>query len=261
MASIDYIMKRIEGKEKEIAKLTKKLERIHKAQATNWEVNPYWYSEYDLKYTTRDLEDAKRMLEDYKAKLATETEKANSRNVKAIIEFLEAWKARVEKFYGERFAKYPAALEQYQEDMKQFDLDYYEERKLKKEKYLEWLDYNERRSAVKEAFQMRFGFLDPYISRKYNPETQRYDLWQMDEEKLAKDLKEDANRKYDNIIERTNEICGTIKDAAGLKVGDKGELDGYVIGERGTAHVHTIGAGGYNIQCFHFRVLVHELKK
>ena len=79
-------------------------------------------------------------------------------------------------------------------------------------------------------------------------------------ERFERDIKNEADRKYDNIIERTNEIVGTIRDASGLEVGDKGELDGYVVGDRGTAHVHTIGAGGYNIQCYHFRVLVHEIR-
>lgn len=260
MASIEFLNKRIEGKEKEIAKLEKKLERIYKAQATNWEDNPYYYHESDIKWTTRDLDNARKSLADYRAKLVAETEKANSRNVKAIVEFLENWKNQTEKFYLDTFKKYPAAYRQYTEDMKEFKLDYFEERKLKRENFAEWKEYNERRRSVKEAFESRFGFLAPYVERVLNHETYRYDLWGFDNLKLQKDLKEDADRKYDNIIERTNEIVGTIKDAAGLKVGYKGELDGYVIGERGKAHIQTIGAGGYNIQRFHFRVLVHEVK-
>ena len=75
MASIEYINKRIEGKEKEIEKLTKKLGRIQKAQATNWEVNPYYYHESDLKYCIRDLDSAKQALEDYKVQLQKEIER------------------------------------------------------------------------------------------------------------------------------------------------------------------------------------------
>lgn len=77
-------------------------------------------------------------------------------------------------------------------------------------------------------------------------------------EKLKKDLKDEADRKYDFIIERTNSIVGTITDASDLRVGDKGDLNGFIKGENGVAKVQTIGAGGYNIQCFHFRTLINR---
>ena len=80
-------------------------------------------------------------------------------------------------------------------------------------------------------------------------------------EKLERDVTAEYNRKYDNIVERASFYCGKIEDAAGLRVGGKGELDGIVIGNKGKCHIETIGAGGYNVQCFHFRVLVHEIKE
>mgnify|MGYP003300916058 CR=1 FL=1 len=113
MASIEFIQKRITGKEKELDKLNKKLERIQKAKATNWEVNPYYYSEYDLKYTIRDIEEAQKALEGYKAQLTAETEKANSRNVKVILDFLEMWKVLVKDFYKESLPKWIEAREAY----------------------------------------------------------------------------------------------------------------------------------------------------
>ena len=61
-------------------------------------------------------------------------------------------------------------------------------------------------------------------------------------------------------LKEINAIVGTITDARGLYVGNKGELNGIVIGDRGRARIETIGAGGYNIQCFHFRTLIHEIK-
>jgi hypothetical protein len=77
---------------------------------------------------------------------------------------------------------------------------------------------------------------------------------------MQNDLKEEYNRKYDYIIEKTNEIVGTITDASYLSVDANGNLNGYIIGDRGKANVNTIGAGGYNIQCYHFRTLIHEMK-
>ena len=259
MASIEYIKKRIEGKQKEIDKLTKKLERIHKAQATNWEVNPYYYHESDLRSANRDLEAARKALAQYEADLETANDKAASRNVPAITMFLDNWKKRMTEFYAKKFEAYPAARRQYDEDMRQFKMSYWEERKMQKERPDEWKEMNKAREAIKEAFGMRFDCLAPYIERCLNPETYCYDMWAFDNLKLEKDLTEEYNRKYDFIIERTNAIVKVITDASGLTVGDKGDLNGYIIGTNGTAKVQTIGAGGWNIQCFHFRTLINRV--
>lgn len=259
MASIEYITKRIEGKEKEIAKLTKKIERIEKAQASGWEDNPYYYSERDLRSATKDLAKANVALAKYRNDLEQEIHKANSRNIPAIIEFLETWKKTVTEFYIGTFREYPEALDQFRKDMKAYDLGYFEERKLSKENPEKYREYSEAKAQLKAEFNDRFGHIMPYIEREQNPET--YDMeWVFKSEKLAKDLQQEANRKYDFIIERTNAIVEEITDASNLKIGDKGDLNGYIIGTKGTAKVQTIGAGGYNIQCFHFRTLVNEVK-
>ena len=39
-----------------------------------------------------------------------------------------------------------------------------------------------------------------------------------------------------------------------------GDINGIIVGTEGKAKIQTIGAGGYNIQCFHFRTLIHEIK-
>ena len=157
MASIEFIQKRITGAETKLEKLNKKLERIQKAKASNWEVNPYYYHESDLKYTTRDIEEAQKALEGYKAQLEAENEKANSRNVKVILEFLEMWKTRVRQYYMSgleayyrdntavrtaytAYMKFPygtaerdEAQAKYKELSKQFRIDEYGEYESKKE--------------------------------------------------------------------------------------------------------------------------------
>ena len=254
MATIEYINKRIEGKEKEIDKLTKKLSRIEKAEATGWEVNPYYYSEYDKRHTIRDLDAAKEALEKYKAELQKETEKANSRNVEAILKFLENWKARMKEFYETSFPKYLKACEERDEANREYH---------EKTRYLSYKDpvrkeLSEEHDKQYEAFCARWSFIFPYVTRVLNKDRTAYEEV-LDIEKLVKDLKNEADAKYDDIIERTNKITGKITDATNLNVGAKGELNGYITGERGTAKVETIGAGGYNIQCYHFRTLIHKV--
>ena len=60
-----------------------------------------------------------------------------------------------------------------------------------------------------------------------------------------------------NLYNRVKEITGEVTDCSYLRWGGKC-LDGYIVGETGRAKVETIGAGGYNIQRYHLRVLVKE---
>lgn len=272
MASIEFIQKRIAGKEKEIDKLTKKIERIRKAEATGWEVNPYYYNESDLKWALRDLEEAQKGLADYKAQLAVEEEKAQSRNVPAILEFLEAWKKRVFEFYDadlrEAFAEQERIrkLSKIAADLNWGTPEYEEAHKAYEEaskaNYAKHHGYY-RPLTDEEKKQTRYRYTHKIKIRDGEWEYLRHYFQPTYEEsiaKLQKDLDEEANRKYDFIIERTTAITGKITDASGLRVGAKGDLNGYIIGEKGTAKVQTIGAGGYNIQCYHFRTLINEQK-
>ena len=268
MAGIEFITKRIEGKEKEIDKLTKKLARIRKAEATNWMVNPYYYHESDLKYTLRDIEVAQKALEDYKVQLIAENEKANSRNVPAIVDFLNGWKIRVISHFTNGLMEYYMEKDYVRDLYKKMGNAYYctantpeqiayeEARKTFRQRchgYYERKEFTNRWGKPDyQEVKVRDGEYE--WLRPYNGESTLEEALN----KLEKDLTKEWNRKYDFIIERTNEIVGKITDASNLKVGAKGDLNGYIIGTKGTAKVQTIGAGGHNIQCFHFRTLINE---
>ena len=113
MANVEYYEQRVVGKLAEIAKLEKKLARIIKAKESNWENNPYYYREDDLKYTNKDLDAARKALADYQAKLTAETEKDASRNIKAIIDFLDKWAERMYKAYENAYPRFLAAQQEY----------------------------------------------------------------------------------------------------------------------------------------------------
>lgn len=72
---------------------------------------------------------------------------------------------------------------------------------------------------------------------------------------------EDVDFKRIRFILRTFEITGSEITGARVYIDSaSGDVNGTITGTKGTAHVQTIGAGGYNIQCFHFRCLVRKDK-
>lgn len=269
MATIEFIQKRIAGKEKEIQKLNKKLERIRKVEAQNWEdPNPYYYHESDLKYTLRDIEEAQKALENYRSQLTSEQEKASSRNVPVIVEFLNSWRDRVTEFHTEKFKEYYDEKQQVSDLYSKVEDSFYSvtnsparqaydaAREIFHKKcygYFERQDFINRLGKpdhkdvkVKDG---EYEWLKPYINERTLDDAIA---------KFKKDVDREWARKYDFIIERTNAIVGQITDASNLKIGAKQDLNGFIIGTKGTAKVQTIDAGGYNIQCYHFRTLINK---
>lgn len=246
--TIETLLNRIAGKEKNIAKLEAKMGRILKAKETNWQVNPHYYDERDLRWTSRDLEEAKKDLEVLKANLLKEQEKANSRNVPAITEFLNEWEAKMVRYFMNEFEAYKEAKEEYNSRDREY-CNWLNSHRFHAEGLME---ERKRRRAEWKEYQKEFQAEWRHVMQFLHGDKGF-------EETMKRDISIEKDRKYDDIIERTNEITGKITDASKLKVGAKGDLNGFITGEHGTAKVTTIGAGGYNIQCFHFRTLIHRV--
>lgn len=240
---------RIEGAKKNIDKITKKLERVQVALGGG--KNPYFYIESDLGRTERELADAAAALAKWEAKGAKEDAEERELKIPAIEAFLETWKQKAAIYYKAALASL---------------LDYLADRKTKtkaliddckanglpasgatftaKEKSL-GLDYSSSQRHIKASFPALAVELRAYGKG-----------W---EERLETLLEREKNAKRQGLIVRVREIVGEVTDAAGLYVADDGEINGVVVGTQGKARVTTISAGGYNVQCFHFRVLVKAL--
>ena len=248
MASIEFIQKRITGKEKELEKLNKKLERIRKAEAFNWADghNPYYYNERDLKWCLKDIEAAKEALDGYMAQLATENDKANSRNVPAITEFLDAWKARCTEWYMRRYEAWKEAKVAYRKWLE--ECNYYKYVNNYRWKYDNrelWKEYQKEYDKKHADFRLAWNQIEKLAGEKCGYA-----------QAVENMLDADYRAKYDWLLDQVTGITGEITDAASLRVAETGELNGFITGKKGIAKVNTFSAGGWNIQCFHYRTKV-----
>lgn len=118
-----------------------------------------------------------------------------------------------------------------------------------------------------EDFENLRDSRNQYSEEEYKKELEKFDKvtfylmnmhpsWRIEE--LEKLLEEEKFKKLIDLTKRVNKICGKITNADDLLIGNRGDINGIIIGEKGKAEVRTIEAGGYNIHCFHFRVLIRE---
>ena len=115
--------------------------------------------------------------------------------------------------------------------------------------YKSWESYNARKD-IEKSFLRTWGFVYEYLSM-YNKT--------IDMERLERDYKYEADRKYNKFIEDAEYYVGEITAISGLSIGRNGDLNGFVVGTKGKAEVNTIAAEG-PIQRFHYRTLFKMAK-
>lgn len=198
----------------------------------------------------RDLGDAKATLNKYNEQLKKLEEFTNAEKIKVIWDFLTTWKEKAYNYIVKNVEEYFKLKQNYD----QAEDEYLE--KVKDE--IENAPFNKKMTvkvrlinAFKEKYYKNIDALTKEVYLSYG----RYD-----DEKLKKILDKDVQHKYTKFISQIEKKAGAIKDVTGLRIGLKGDINGYVIGDKSKVHVETITAGGYNIQCFHYRTLVNNIK-
>ena len=208
----------------------------------------------ELRYANRDLEEAKAQLENYKNMLEKETEKSNelqTNKVEVIWEFLLNWKEEVIDFWSTVEVEY---IQKYLELNKQSaDLHNNHYSLINSGEYTEET-YKKKAIELREKEKAARKNVNDLVYKFYNVGTQSLDM-----DSVNKFLDKEVEARYFKLINDVKKITGNITDARHLSISSKGDLNGYIVGELGTAKVQTIGAGGYNIQCFHYRTLVREV--
>lgn len=176
----------------------------------------------DIVNATKKLKEAERVLNDWKDKLQkaqNEEDLIESEVPQVVKEYLNNWKGLAYEWHLKRY-------EEYNEYIEEHGLSY---ENLKERKRL-------------------FGNI---IIEMY---------FQSDREKwLDVLLEKDKRNKILDLMARTKEVTGKIISANSLKIGINGGLNGIIEGKTGKVEIETIDAGGYNIQCYHYRVLVKKI--
>lgn len=273
----EQLQDRIQKTNAKIEKIEKRIKKWQNAQtreaflkADGWLLNlgrdeEYLWQDYlkncnrELDYAVQDLHDAQLLLDKYQNMLALEEAKDNEFNnnrIKVIWDFLLNYKEQVAQFIRENLS----VLDEYYEVNSQA-CDWYNNNRHKvyhgemtKEEYNRV--YNELLRREKELKSNIHPYTQECAKKDYIIEgSKRY----IDEKKLEEILLKDCKARYFQLVDEVTEITGVITDAKGLNI-HAGELNGIIIGEKGKAKVQTFSAGGWNIQCFHYRTRVDEVK-
>ena len=238
----------------------------------DWNKGPCFSEAYSA---YRDLGEARNTLANYKVQLEKLDNFENEEKIEAIWNFLCAWEQNAYNWYLENAKKYFDLKCNYSNAKATWKNEYLtrepEPSKEDAKVYSTWRwNYHRAEERFTEAYFQKINALTTDITSinghygEYDENYNRpyiYDSYTVDTEKLAKVLSEEKSKKYVDLVKRVTVVVGNIVDASDLHIGKKnGEINGIVIGDKSRARVETISAGGYNIVCFHYRVLVHEIR-
>lgn len=248
-----------------------------------WDLCDYEDKLEAIESNKKKLKETEETLKKLNNLLAVEKEKKdNINNVvpKCVIDYLEGWKLKVKDYFirvaNEYITLYNKEYEVTEEELKAL----YEYRNIKdnvtgkrvKQLYNVYSDEDIKDIIEnKSSYAIRVAksrIKSRYIKLFENSHTQA-DLMIINKiveyyefvniEKLDKILDDEIETKKEMFINRVSAVVGIIKDMKDFNIGANGEINGIAIGDKTKAKVTTIIAGGYNIQCEHFRVLVNEI--
>lgn len=210
------------------------------------------------------LNKKQKMVDDKKSEIASLSDISKKRSLEFDIEYLE-WDIRtltseiettkktLEKYHKQlegEIAREKSWINEVPEVLKSFQTQLVEK----------WDEHDiKKRDRIKKDCRIL-----PYdkLKQMYNWRDREWAMSTTDEQIHESNVK-DATSLILNLVNRVKDVTGEITDWSGLTVtmGTWGGavLNGYVSGKEGRCCVESIGAGGYNIQRYHIRVLVKPI--
>ena len=240
-----------------------------------WIYTDIQHKEEDIKNNEKKLAVAKEKLTVLKKQLGeleAQEQLINDTTPQVIKDWAESWKQEVITYIKDKANKY---VEDKKALQRRINKDYfmYISSEVNKfsyvdKKYLENynddIDYTRFVSSYNTICKIKelYGIYD--LEKKYKNNhndafVNNYIATKFDDEWLNTKLDEQKKTMIDNLILRVTKVTDTVTDAKALRLGNDGNINGIVEGERERAYVETIIAGGWNIQVMHYRVLVKPL--
>lgn len=256
-------------------------DRSEKGREAYWLLSDYNGKKDDIKNATSKLQDAERICSGWKEKLDLEINKEkviNDNAPQVIKDFLEDWKKKAFAWHVKRyddFLDFRKRLRAEERSARLEALATLPELDKERERCAKIFDGKEPddsyllnlwpRKPV-EAFlterlldhkniQKRLGNFGNQVIFKMldyrNPEDRLAFLNAV--------LEEEKKQKLLDLISSITSITGPIADAKYLYVSENGDLNGVIFGENGVGKVQSFSAGGWNVQCFHYRTRVDDV--
>lgn len=271
LANIDKTQKTIARHEKRRDKIAKSLKSkgidVSDPKLVKWDENgratdAYWdLCDYesacdDIERNEKKLLELNEKLKGYREKKKEIDAKNDIPHIPALEEFLAFWKLEAAEYYRKSAISLEEFIRKHNESVRAIEAKYEPQiflhrKEIEAEKKAAGLDYKSYK------MRLRFNYSSDVILLygEGKPGTASF------EAKLEKMLSNEVSAKRIDLYHRCTAAVGVITDATGLYVGENGSLNGYIVGEAGKASIETIRAGGYNIQCLHYRVLVKKVRE
>jgi len=247
----ERLTKMLENAQIKLVKAHKSLERLNKQLIKEQaEENSYTrWIEDDIQRKEREIKDINFSINEYSAKLKAVQ---NIEEIPVLRKFIDNWKVLATEYYTEQYnklIKYKKWLEEQEKILKQWEKEtghiYYRSK-----------ENEEKRKELKIDSKTK----GEYLHNHFDALILHIGMYELDWEQLIqKEVNREAERKYINFLNRIKKAVGKTLDCSGLYIANNLEINGIVAGELGKVKVETITAGGHNIQCYHYRVLIKDI--
>lgn len=238
----------IEKRKQLIEKLESKLSSLEQSGASRWDIETL---QSDLRTSRNKLKELENQLSTLQQRNEKKIKQDSLPNIPIIHEFLDNWEAEAISWHEKDYVKY-----------KEYRAKIYQ----KKEEFSEWCrqngvpPYSDRGKEKQVELKIDSRGVSNYVKQVFSSLTimasQYGNQWK---EFIVKEIAKEKKSKYIHLVQSVMQKAGNIVDASHLYIGDNGDINGFIIGDKAKVEVTTISAGGYNIQRFHYRVLIRPI--